>query len=469
MQEILTYSLTEIAEKIRTRELTSEEVTKACLERIDETKAYHVFISVYQEESLKAARAFDILADAGVFLGPLHGVPLALKDNIGLEGFKTTAGSRILENYAPSYTATAAQKLASAGAVILGKTNMHEFAWGGTTENPHYGCAGNAWNITRNPAGSSGGSGSAVALGCCYGALGTDTGGSVRLPSAVNGITGIRPTIGRVSNYGVVPLAYSEDTVGPMCKTVEDCAVMLEVMAGHDYRDKTTVLAPIENYRSELYKGVKDMRLGIIKEYSMEHNQPDVEKRYEEALEQFEDLGAVIKEIQLPDIDTLIAAQLIIDAVEPSTIHLDYLRKHAKDYGEDVRILLEAGCMFTGTQYLQALQYRSRFKEQVEEALKEVEAIVTPTLPFTALNIGEHEIEIEAGVKEDNLSANMRYTAIASVSGKPALSIPIGFDGKGLPVGMQILGGAFKESVLFRIGCAYQQATSFHKQTPVRR
>lgn len=467
MREILTYSLTQTAEKIRNRELTSEEVTKACLERIKETKEYHAFISVYQEESLKAARAFDLLADAGIFLGPLHGVPLALKDNICLEGFKTTAGSKILRNYVPAFTAAAAQKLTGAGAVILGKTNMHEFAWGGTTENPHYGCAGNAWDITRNPAGSSGGSGSAVALGCCYGALGTDTGGSVRLPSAVNGITGIRPTIGRVSNYGVVPLAYSEDTVGPMCRTVEDCAVMLGVLAGHDYRDKTSVLAASEDYLKDIHKGVADMRLGIIKDYSMYHNQPDVEKRYEEALEQFKELGAIIKEIRLPDIDCLIDAQLIIDAVEPSTIHLDQLRKKAGDYGEDVRILLEAGSMFTGTQYLQALQYRTRFKEQVEDALKEVDAIVTPTLPFTALKIGEHEIEIEAGIKEDNLSANMRYTAIASVSGKPALSIPIGFDGKGLPVGMQIIGEAFRESVLFRIGCAYQAATTFHRRTPV--
>lgn len=467
MSEILRETLTEIARKIKSREVTSEEVTKRCLGRIRETADRNVFISVYEGESLAQARACDLLTEAGISLGPLHGVPIALKDNINMEGLCTTAGSRILKEHIPSSDATVAAKLKSAGAVIIGKTNMHEFAWGGTTENPHYGCCGNAWDKTRNPAGSSGGSGSAVALGCCYGALGTDTGGSVRLPSAINGITGIRPSIGRVSNYGVVPLAYSEDTVGPMCRSVEDCAVMFGVLAGHDYHDKTTVLVPTEDYTTELEKGVKDIRLGVIKDYSMLHNQPDVEKCYEEALAQFRSLGAVVKEIELPDIDTLIDAQLIIDAVEPSTIHLDMLRKQPENYGEDVRILLEAGCMFTGTQYLQALQYRSIFKAEVEEALKEVEAIVTPTLPYTALKIGQHEIEIVPGQVEDSLSANMRYTAIASVSGKPALSVPIGFDANGLPVGMQILGESFREALLFRIGNAFEKSTSYAKETPV--
>lgn len=467
MSELLGATLTEIAEKIRTREVTSEEVTRCCLKRIEETADRNIFISVYERESLAQARACDLLTEAGISLGPLHGVPIALKDNINMKGLRTTAGSKILRDNIPKEDATVAARLRSAGAVIIGKTNMHEFAWGGTTENPHYGCCANAWDKTRNPAGSSGGSGSAVALGCCYGALGTDTGGSVRLPSAVNGITGIRPSIGRISNYGVIPLAYSEDTVGPICRSVEDCAVMFGVLAGHDYRDKTTALVAAQDYTAELHKGVRDIRLGIIKDYSMLHNQPDVQKCYEEALEQFRSLGAIIKEIELPDIDTLIDAQLIIDAVEPSAVHLDLLRKRPEEYGEDVRILLEAGCMFTGTQYLQALSYRSIFKAEVEEALREVDAIVTPTLPFTALKIGQHEIEIIPGQIEDGLSGNMRYTAIASVSGKPALSIPIGFDAQGLPVGMQILGEAFEEALLFRIGNAYQQSTGYAKRTPV--
>lgn len=467
MRDIVAYSLAEIADKIRKKEISSEEITSLCLSKIKETQKYNAFISVYEKESMQCAKALDMMLNEGIVLGPLHGVPIALKDNISLGGFRTTAGSKILKDNIFDYDATVTASLKSAGAVIIGKTNMHEFAWGGTTENPHYGYCSNAWDITRNPAGSSGGSGCAIALGCCYGALGTDTGGSVRLPSSINGITGIRPTIGRVSNYGVVPLAYSEDTVGPMCRSVEDCAIMLGIIAGYDYHDKTSVLKETEDYTHDLNKGVKDIRLGIIKNYSMFHNQADVEKRYEEALEQFRKLGAIIKEIELPDIDELIDAQLIIDAVEPSTIHLDLLRKQPENYGEDVRILLEAGAMFTGTQYIQALQYRTLFKKQVEEALKEVDAIVTPTLPFTALKIGEHKIEIEPGIIEDSLSANMRYTAIASVSGKPALSIPIGFDSNNLPIGLQILGESFEESLLFRIGNAYQQSTDFHKKTPV--
>lgn len=467
MQNIISDTLAQVAEKIRNGEVTSEEVTRSCLARIEETKAYNAFIHVHQEEAMAVAKACDIMQKAGNLLGPLHGVPIALKDNIEQKGFVTTAGSKIMENHVSEYDATVAARLKAAGAVLIGKTNMHEFAWGGTTENPHYGCCGNAFDRTRNPAGSSGGSGSAVALGCCYGALGTDTGGSVRLPSAVNGITGIRPTIGRVSNYGVVPLAYSEDTVGPMCRTVEDCAILFGVIAGQDYHDRTTRLKETCDYSADINRGIQDMRLGVIKDYSKLHNQPDVEKCYEEALEQLKALGAIVKEIEIPSIDALIDAQLIIDAVEPSTIHLDWLRSRPEEYGEDVRILLEAGAMFTGTQYLQALQYRTILKQQVEEALKEVDAIVTPTLPFTALKIGQHEIEIEAGKKEDNLSANMRYTAIASVSGKPALSVPIGFDRNGMPVGMQILGDSFREDLLFRIGNAYQKSTKFHEKTPV--
>ena len=467
MQEILKYTLTEIAGMIRRREVTSVEVTRACLDRIKETRAYNAFISVYEEESLKAAAACDLLTEAGISLGNLHGVPIALKDNICLKGFKTTAGSKLLADYVPEETATVAQHLISGGAVIVGKTNMHELAWGGTTENPFYGFAGNAWDIDRNPAGSSGGSGAAIALGCCYGALGTDTGGSVRLPSAVNGITGIRPSIGRVSNFGVVPLAYSEDTVGPMCRTVRDCAHMFQIMAGFDPKDKTTALEETRDYEAGLDKGIKGMRLGIIKDYCLCHNQPDVTARFEEAIKIMQGLGAVIKVVEIPDIDTLIPAQLIIDAVEPSTIHLKDLRERPEDYGEDVRVLLEAGAMFTGTQYLQALEYRTIFKSEIEEALEEVDAIISPTLPFTALKKGQHTLELEPGFPEDSLSGNMRYTAMASVSGKPALSVPIGFDHQGLPVGMQILGPSFREDRLFRIGNAFQQATEFHRKTPV--
>lgn len=465
MEELLEYSLTEIAEKIRKKEVTSEAVTRLCLKQIEKTKTRNIFISVY-EESINAARACDEMLKAGFLLGPLHGVPIALKDNIYLEAHVTTAGSKILKDFVPDYDATVTSRLKGAGAVIIGKTNMHEFAWGGTTENPHYGCCQNAWDASRNPAGSSGGSGSAVGLRCCYGALGTDTGGSVRLPSAINGITGIRPTIGRVSNYGVVPLAYSEDTVGPMCRTVEDCALMFQVIAGHDYHDKTTILEPVPDYRADLKKGLKGIRIGVIKDYCMLHNQPDVLKCYKEALQQMESLGAEICEMEIPDLDGLIDAQLIIDAAEPSTIHLPYLRTVSEDYGRDVRTLLEAGCMFRATHYLQALQYRTLLIDHLNEAFEEVDAIATPTLPFTALKIGEHKIEIEKGKEEDNLSANMRYTAIASITGKPALSVPCGFDKNGLPVGMQLIGNSFQEKRLFRIGNAYQKSVSFHKLSP---
>lgn len=466
MDELLEYSLFEIAEKIRSGEVTSESVTKRCLDQIEKTKDRNIFISVY-EESIEVAKACDAMRKAGHILGPLHGVPIAVKDNIYMKGHVTTAGSKIMKNFIPEYDATVLARLKSAGAVIIGKTNMHEFAWGGTTENPHYGYCKNAWDFERNPAGSSGGSGSAVGLRCCYGALGTDTGGSVRLPSAVNGISGIRPTIGRISNYGVVPLAYSEDTVGPMCRTVKDCALMFQVLAGHDTKDRTTALKPVENYMADLQKGLRGIRIGVIKDYCLYHNQPDVLRLYKQALEQMRMLGAEICEVELTDLDGLIDAQLIIDAVEPSTLHLKYLRECSEDYGRDVRTLLEAGCLFRATHYIQALQYRTLLIEKINGVLEEVDAIATPTLPFTALKIGEQKIEIESGQIEDNLSANMRYTAIPSITGKPALSVPCGFDDNGLPVGIQLIGNSFEEKRLFRIGNAYQESVSFHRQSPI--
>ena len=465
MKEILECTLSEIAKKIRSKEISSEDVTRFCLDRIYQTKEKNAFISVYKE-SIKVAKACDTMLEAGHILGPLHGVPIALKDNIYLADHVTTAGSKILRDFKPEYDATTAARLKSAGAVIIGKTNMHEFAWGGTTENPHYGKCQNAWDPERNPAGSSGGSGSAVASRCCFGALGTDTGGSVRLPSAVNGISGIRPSVGRVSNYGVYPLAYSEDTVGPMCRTVEDCAIMLQIIAGQDEKDASTALKTVDNYQRDLKKGIKGKKIGIIKDYCLCHNQKDVQRAYVKALEQMEQLGAQVVEVELKYLDELIDAQLIVDAAEPSAIHLNYMREQPENYGRDVRTLLEVGAGFRATQYLQALQYRTLLIDHMNEVFEEVDAIATPTLPFTALKIGEPKIEIEPGMVEDNLSANMRYTAIASITGRPALSVPCGFDHKHLPIGMQLIGQAFDEKKILRIGNAYQQSTEFHKMSP---
>ena len=459
-------SLAEMAEKIRKREVTCLEAVKECLDRCREIENYNAFISLYEKESLALAEAYDKLADNNYILGPLHGVPVVIKDNIAMAGTITTAGSKLFGDNLTVEDATVVKKLKGAGAIIIGKTNMHEFAWGGSTSNEHYGYAHNPWDFEKNPSGSSGGTGIAIAARAAFGGVGTDTGGSVRLPSSVNGITGIRPSIGRVSNYGVVPLAYSLDTVGPMCRTVEDCAIMLGVMAGHDCRDKNSQLRVVEDYTKDLDKGVKDLRIGVIKDYCFNCNQPDVEKCYVDALEKFKELGAVVKEVEIPNLEALIGAVMEVDAVEPSAYHLGWLRECPEKYAEEIRIELEAGCFFGGTHYYQALQYRTLITEEIEEAFKDVDVIITPTVPYTALTIEDPVVEFTPGVKEDPLHANLHYTAIPSITGKPALDIPAGFDSDGMPVGIMIIGDSFKESLCLRVGNAFQKATDYHTKAP---
>src|SRR5213596_2971675 len=261
----LDLTIIEAAARLEERRLSPVELTEALLQRIASVdKQIRAYITVCDEQAREVARAAERMIQAGYYLGPLHGIPIAIKDNIYTRGVRTTAGSKILADFIPAEDATVTARLKRAGAVIIGKTNLHEFAWGGTTDNPHYGTCRNPWDDERFPAGSSGGSGAAVAARTCYGALGTDTGGSIRLPSAVNGIVGIRPTIGRVSNHGVIPLAWSMDTVGPMARSVEDCALMFNVIAGHDPKDDASALEPVADYTADLARGVKGLRIGIV-------------------------------------------------------------------------------------------------------------------------------------------------------------------------------------------------------------
>src|ERR671933_809986 len=416
-------SLSEAARLVGSKEVSPVELVDCCLERIaavnDRLKAY---ITVYDEQARQVARAAEAMIIAGHRLGPLHGVPIALKDNIALQGLRTTAGSKVLADWVPDEDATVAARLKGAGAIFIGKTNMHEFAWGGTTDNPHYGTCRNPWDDERFPAGSSGGSGVAVAARTCYGALGTDTGGSIRLPSAINGIVGIRPTIGRVSNHGVIPLAWSMDTVGPMARSVEDCALMFNVIAGHD---------PVRH-----------------------------------ALATLEGLGATVVDVEIAPIHGNISAQLTIEAAEPSTYHQGWLRERPDAYGDDVRSLLEIGERLLATHYIQAQRYRRLLRREFLDAFKSVDVFICPSLPFTATRVRETTVVIENGVAEDMLSAIMQFTGVPSLTGLPSLNVPCGFDADGLPVGMQLIGRPFDETTLFRVGAAFQSVTDVHTRGP---
>ncbi|SDE54918.1 aspartyl-tRNA(Asn)/glutamyl-tRNA(Gln) amidotransferase subunit A [Priestia aryabhattai B8W22] len=465
MDNLLDLSIAEVSNLIDKRKISPVDLAKLSLERINQTKDHNAFISVYEHDVLRIAKAAESMICAGNRLGVLHGIPIALKDNIGMKGRKTTAGSKVLSDWTPNEDATVVKKLKSDGANIIGKTNMHEFAWGGTSDNPHYGTVKNAWDITRFPAGSSGGSGVAVAAGASFGALGTDTGGSIRLPSSLNGIVGIRPTIGRVSNYGVIPLAWSMDTVGPMTKTVEDAALMLNVIAGYDGNDDGSAFVPVEDYTKDLKKGVKGLRIGIVNPYFFDNVQESVLKAFKDALSKFKTLGARIEEVNIKNIDGNITAQLIVEACEPSAYHQKWLREQPESYGEDVRILLELGELHLATHYIQAQRYRSLLRKEFVEAFKTVDVFICPTLPFTATELGETKVTIDK-VQQDVLSAIMQFTGIPSLAGLPGLNVPCGFDDNGLPIGMQIIGKPFDEGTLFRVGQAFQDVTEFHKKSP---
>ncbi|HVY07612.1 MAG TPA: amidase [Burkholderiales bacterium] len=463
---LLELTLAQAAALVKSREVSPVELVDACLARIgavnDRLRAY---ITVF-EEARKVAKAAETMIAAGHDLGPLHGIPIALKDNLAVKGTRTTAGSKVLADWMPGHDATVTERLRRAGAIFVGKLNMHEFAWGGTTDNPHYGACRNPWDTERFPAGSSGGSGVAVAARTCYGAIGTDTGGSIRLPSAINGVVGIRPTYGRVSNHGIIPLAWSMDTAGPMTRTVEDCAIMFNTIAGHDAKDSSTSRAPVSDYTAGLQLGVKGLRIGVVPGYFFHHLQPPVHDAVKGALKTLEGLGADVVDVNIENIHGNISAQLTIESAEPSTYHQRWLREQPQNYGEDVRSLLEIGEMLLATHYLQAQRYRTLLRQEFMEAFKKVDVFICPTLPVTATKVGAMKVIIENGVEEDMLSAIMQFTGVPSLTGLPSLNVPCGFDGDGLPVGMQIIGKPFDEAFLFRIGSAFQSATDFHKKAP---
>ena len=465
--EVLDLSLAEAAVAVRERRVSPVELVRRCLGRIEaHDPQLRAWITVCGDEALAQARAGEQALRSGTSVGPLHGVPIALKDNIATRGIRTTAGSRILADWIPDEDATVTARLRAAGAIILGKLNMHEFAWGGTSDNPHYGTVRNPWNTDRFAGGSSGGSGVAVAARMCFGAMGTDTGGSIRLPSAINGITGIRPTYGRVSNHGIVPLAWSMDTAGPMARTAEDCAILFDVIAGHDPRDPTTAARSAPPCLPGLREAIRGLRIGVIPGYFFHHLQPAVEAAVRRALDVFHTLGAKVIEVPIQHIHGNISAQLTIESSEPSTYHQRWLRERPQDYGDDVRALLEVGELMLATHYLQAQRYRSVLRDEFLNAFEQVDVFVCPTLPFTATPVGATTVCIEGEVEESMLSAIMQFTGVASLTGLPAMSVPCGFDAANLPIGMQLIGRPFDESLLFRVAAAYQGVTDFHARVP---
>src|SRR5208282_2140562 len=372
----------------------------------------------------------------GHYRGPLHGIPISIKDLFATRGVRTTAGSKVLANWIPDYDATAVAKLHEAGMVMVGKTNMHEFAYGVTNDNPFYGPARNPWDATRVPGGSSGGSGAAVASSQCSASLGSDSGGSIRIPSSSCGVVGLKPTYGRVSRHGAIPLSWSLDHVGPITKTAKDAAIMLAAIAGPDPRDPSASARPLPDYRQEMRGNIRGLRLGVPRQYFSEHVDPEIQKLVSAAIRQLESLGATRVEVDIPDLEICSAMEAHITLAEATSYHEPYLKKQADDYGPGVRTDLEAGRYLLATDYVKSQRARTLLQRNFNEAFKQAEVIVSPTVPALPPLVGEMLVQ-SGDLQEHVIDAFLRFNIPYDLTGFPAISIPCGFSASALPVGLQ--------------------------------
>ncbi len=472
---LLDLTAVELGKKIKAGEVTVVEATRAALEQIKERdELYNCYVTVDEEGALKRAEEVQKLIDNGQLSGPLAGVPAAIKDNMCTEGLLTTCSSRILENFVPTYTAEAVLNLEKAGAVILGKTNMDEFAMGSTTETSHYGVTRNPHNPDHVPGGSSGGSCAAVAANECFYALGSDTGGSIRQPSSFCGVTGIKPTYGTVSRYGLIAYGSSLDQIGPVAKDVTDCATILEVIASHDKKDSTSVAREDLDFTSALVDDVKGMKIGIPRDYLGEGLDEEVKAAVLDAAKKLEEKGAIVEEFDLSLVEYAIPAYYVIASAEASSnlsrfdgvkygyrakdydgLHSMYKKSRSEGFGAEVkrRIMLGSFVLSSGyydAYYLKALRTKALIKQAFDKAFEKYDVILGPAAPTTAPKLGES--------LSDPLKMYLGdiYTISVNLAGLPGMSVPAGKDSKGLPIGVQFIGDCFKEKNIIRAGYAFE-------------
>jgi aspartyl-tRNA(Asn)/glutamyl-tRNA(Gln) amidotransferase subunit A len=483
--EMYELTIEEAHRLLKQKEISSVELTRAVLDRISTVEdSVDAFLMISEEAALKQASAADQKIAAG-HCEPLTGIPLAVKDVICTRGVETTCGSKILENFMPPYNATVIEKLERQGVVILGKTNMDEFAMGSSTENSGFKITRNPWDLVRVPGGSSGGSAAAVAADMCLGALGSDTGGSIRQPASYCSTVGLKPTYGRVSRYGLVAFASSLDQIGPLSKNVADCAVLLSAIAGYDPADSTSVPEDVPDYTAVLQKGLKGVRIGIPREYAAtEGIDPEVSAAVGKAVRALEDLGAEKVDVALPHTDYAVAAYYVIAPSEASSnlARYDGVKYGARDktqddmlkmyrstrsngFGPEVqrRIIIGTYCLSAGyydAYYGKASQIRSLIISDFNNAFKNCDLIASPAAPTPAFKIGEKV--------DDPLTMYLTdiFTLSANLAGIPGMSIPCGFSKNGLPIGLQLLGNHFNEEMLLKVAYNFEQATEFHKKKP---
>jgi aspartyl-tRNA(Asn)/glutamyl-tRNA(Gln) amidotransferase subunit A len=453
-------TIAKIAPLLRKRKISPVELTDFFLERISRfNPSLNAFITVTADLAHKQARQAEREIAAGKYRGPLHGIPISLKDLFYTAGIRTTAGSRILRRFIPKENAFVVDRLLKAGAILLGKTNLHEFAYGVTSINPHFGAVHNPWDFDRIAGGSSGGSAAAVSAGFCLASLGTDTGGSIRIPSSACGIVGLKPTRGLVSLDGVVPLALSLDHVGPMCRSVQDAGLMLNALTN------STPGVAIVNYLRDFRDGIRGLRIGLPKQHFFEGMQREVRNKVLEACGVFEKLGAKLQAVDLRGIRDTARLVAEITVAEALAFHWNWIRKRPQDYGPDVRERLEKSLDQPTVVYLHAQEKRREVTRIFMEVLEKVDVLVTPTLPVVPPRIAEKKLKIGRR-REPVRSILLRFTRPGNLTGLPAISLPCGFTPDRIPIGMQILGRRFDEATLLRVAQAYEQATPWHQIFP---
>ena len=467
-QELYFRSAAELGPLIRDKKVSPVEVTQACLRRAEEVEPrLNSFITLLSDQALQAARKAEREILRGQYRGALHGIPLGLKDVYETRGIRTTFGCKVYDDYIPEEDSTTWVRLREAGAILLGKLNLHTLQYGPTGQNDYYGDMHNPWEPSRYTGGSSGGSASAAATGECIAAMGTDSGGSIRIPAGLCGIVGLKTTFGRLSRHGLLQLSESMDHHGPMTRTVRDCALVLNVIAGHDPKDPGSSKAPVPDYAKKLNGDIKGLRIGVPKEFFQVPIASEVRLALERVWETFAELGGIITEVSWP---LFLYAQSISGAVLTSDV-AENLRQLVLASGSDidprVRHRIESGFFIPATRYLQAQRARTVLNRQSHTLLKEVDILAGPTVAVTAPPIGDVEIRV-GGTPMHVVNALTQYTRAYNLNGLPAISIPCGFSKGGLPIGLQLAGRPFDEETVLRVAYAYEQATSWKERQPTR-
>ncbi len=467
--EILDLSAVSLARAIRAKKVTCTAAMEAVIARAGHVQpALNCFIRIDGEEALAAARLADAELERGIVRGPLHGVPMAHKDMYYREGVASSCGSKITTDRPAPVTATALKRLDTAGAIQFGVLNMAEFAYGPTGHNYHFGHCRNPWNPDHITGGSSSGSGAAVAARASFAALGSDTGGSIRAPATFCGLSGIKPTWSRVSRHGAMPLSFSMDTVGPLARTVEDCAVILGAMAGADPLDPTASQLPVADYQARLSRPIKGLRIATTRRYFHDNMDPEIESLVYASLETYARLGADIVEVDLPDMDPWGNAAFIIIAAEAAAAHANWLRTRPGDYSDQVRARLELGLGVPAATYLESLRLRGIALQQFSQAVfSKADVLHVPSVSFQTPTIAETDVGGgDTMIKVMNTIT--RLTRVGNFLGLPCLSVPAGFAKNGLPTAVQLIGRQFDEATLFAAGHAYQLATGWHLRSPIK-